>query len=214
MTYSWVLNYWGHWRECYFNLWERKNGVNWALGEVVSSRAQGGQCEQWLKAEGWVHTPRDEHLLSGWPSEACICRQACLLCGPSAWGRALGREELALQADALTREILQNAGKCSLPQRESFVFLLKCKWSLGNFTHWWFINRHLHFWWTSLKKKNQQLIESKNKTSNSPWVREGEERGLGCRKVETRTLKMEGEIDKGKLTFGNTVFPLHCPWVP
>lgn len=60
------------------------------------------------------------------------------------------------------------------------------------------------------EKKNQQLIESKNKMQNSPWVREGEEGGLECRKVKTRTLKKEGEIDKGKLTFENTVFPLHC----
>lgn len=58
----------------------------------------------------------DGHVLSGRPSEAHVCRQVWLICGHLAWRRALGRDELALQAVALTRVILQSAGKSSLPQ--------------------------------------------------------------------------------------------------
>lgn len=36
-------------------------------------------------------------------------------------------------------------------------------------------------------------------------------KGLACGDVEVRTLKKEGEIDKGKLLFKNIVFPLHSP---
>lgn len=58
----------------------------------------------------------DGHVLSGWPSEACICRHVWFIHGHSAWRRTLSRDGLALQAVALTRVILQSAGKSSLPQ--------------------------------------------------------------------------------------------------
>lgn len=35
-------------------------------------------------------------------------------------------------------------------------------------------------------------------------------KGLGCRNVETRALRKEEKIDKGRLVFENTVLPLHC----